>query len=199
MTKAELRKVYLERRRSLGPEERSRLNAAVTERLLDRVDFGPLKALNCYLAIQGSGEVETSAIFNAVWGSFPHILTTAPRIDPGTSQLEAVRYFADTPLIEGPWRIPEPLGNVLGAEEIDLTIVPLICFDAQGHRVGYGKGFYDRFLSRCRPDCLKVGLSFFPPVESIDDVHRGDIALDLCITPDATYDFTSPSKYPGSP
>jgi len=61
--------------------------------------------------------------------------------------------------------------------------------DEKGYRVGYGKGFYDRFLQHCRPDCLKVGLSYFPPVAEISDKDEFDVPLDLCITPATTYVF----------
>ena len=64
-------------------------------------------------------------------------------------------------------------------KSIDMVLVPGLCFDGDGHRVGYGKGFYDRFLKTCRPDCIKIGLSYFEPVESIDDVHEGDVRLDF--------------------
>ena len=71
----------------------------------------------------------------------------------------------------------------------DLIIVPLLAVDAQGHRVGYGKGFYDRFLSKCRPDCLKVGLNYFEPDERIVDVGEHDIKLDACVTPTEVFCF----------
>ena len=94
----------------------------------------------------------------------------------------------DSELIENRWGIREPVsGEVLGPEQIDLVIVPLLCFDASGHRVGYGRGMYDRFLAGCRADCLKVGLSYFPPVAAIDDVSETDIGLDVCITPEREY------------
>ena len=68
--------------------------------------------------------------------------------------------------------------------EVDVVLVPGLAFDEGGHRVGYGRGFYDRFLALCRPDCLKVGLSYFEPISQITDIHAGDIRLDLLITPE---------------
>ena len=62
-------------------------------------------------------------------------------------------------------------------------------FDHQGHRVGYGKGHYDRFLGECNRDTLKVGLSFFDPVSKIEDIDTNDIALDYAVTPRETYAF----------
>jgi 5-formyltetrahydrofolate cyclo-ligase len=55
--------------------------------------------------------------------------------------------------------------------------------------VGYGKGFYDRFLSDCRPHCIKIGLSFFEPEIDIVDVLESDIKLDYCVTPESVFTF----------
>lgn len=70
-----------------------------------------------------------------------------------------------------------------------MVLVPLLCIDREGYRVGYGKGFYDKFLARCRPDCKTVGLNYFPPVERIDDVAEHDIRLDHAVNPDEVYSF----------
>ena len=67
--------------------------------------------------------------------------------------------------------------------KIDLVLIPLLCFDKKGYRVGYGKGYYDRFLAECRPDVMKIGLSIFEPVDEISDVDEFDVKMDYCITP----------------
>ena len=69
------------------------------------------------------------------------------------------------------------------------VFVPLLCCDSQGHRVGYGKGFYDNFLGNCNQEVLKIGLSLFDIESSIDDIHEKDIALDICVTPSSIYYF----------
>ena len=73
--------------------------------------------------------------------------------------------------------------------EIDLVIVPLLCFDKKGNRVGYGKGYYDRFLKQCRKDCIKIGFSYFDPIDQVEDINKFDVKLDYGITPDAIYQF----------
>jgi 5-formyltetrahydrofolate cyclo-ligase len=55
-----------------------------------------------------------------------------------------------------------------------VVFVPLLAFDKKGNRVGYGKGFYDAFLSKCKPETIKIGLSFFEAEETIDDVFEND-------------------------
>ena len=73
--------------------------------------------------------------------------------------------------------------------EIDLVLVPLLAFDKNGYRVGYGKGYYDKFLSNCRPDVIKIGLSFFDAVDEIEDIDDYDLPLNFCVTPQRLYDF----------
>ncbi len=86
--------------------------------------------------------------------------------------------------------IEEPsAGKKLNAMDIDLVIVPLLAFDLKGYRVGYGKGYYDRFLKQCRKNTVKAGFSFFEPVQLIDDIDQYDIPLDVCFTPEKTYSF----------
>ena len=80
-------------------------------------------------------------------------------------------------------------GKPVSEDQIDVVIVPLLVFDEKGNRVGYGKGFYDRFLSRCREDVIKIGLSFFDAEKRIDDTDEFDIPLTYCITPGKIYEF----------
>jgi 5-formyltetrahydrofolate cyclo-ligase len=73
--------------------------------------------------------------------------------------------------------------------EIDLVLVPLLTFDKRGHRVGYGKGYYDKFLARCNPYVIKIGLNFYDPVDEISDINAFDIPLDFCVTHHEIYAF----------
>jgi 5-formyltetrahydrofolate cyclo-ligase len=101
-----------------------------------------------------------------------------------------------TELVLSPWGIPEPAaGEPVAPEAIDWIVVPLLACDRRGYRVGYGKGFYDRYLARCRPDVRKVGLSAFDPVPDIADAGPLDVRLDYCVTPGQVWDF-SPAPTP---
>ena len=92
--------------------------------------------------------------------------------------------------IKNKFNILEPLdGEIIQPQLLDIIFVPLIAFDNKGYRVGYGKGFYDRYLPGCRKDAVKMGFSFFDAVDKIDDINEFDVPLNLCITPTYIYEF----------
>ncbi|MDX5347793.1 MAG: 5-formyltetrahydrofolate cyclo-ligase, partial [Hymenobacteraceae bacterium] len=96
-----------------------------------------------------------------------------------------------TKLYQNHWGITEPVGAAPVADsEIDLVLTPLLAVDMAGHRVGYGKGYYDRFFARLPKNALKIGLSLEPPIPAILDVHEADIGLDAVITPDRIFHFS---------
>lgn len=108
----------------------------------------------------------------------------------GDSILKHYLLTDSTSLQKNRWNVPEPVdGLEVPLSKIDVVFVPLMAFDRKGNRVGYGKGFYDRFLSQCRAGVKKIGLSLFEAEEAIADVSNNDIALDYCITPDKIYSF----------
>lgn len=177
MTKRELRRLFLERRRALPAEELAARSERISEAFFGRFDLAGVRVLHIFLPITGKSEIDTTIIIGRLRGGFPDIRIAVPRIKG--ELLEAVEYRTETEIAVNAWGVPEPVGGKLTEPAgIDLVAVPLLCFDRSGHRVGYGKGFYDRFLARCRPDCLKVGLSLFPPVGRITDTDEHDVRLD---------------------
>ena len=188
MTKAELRKSYLEKRSGLSVVDAASMSTAISDTFFFTVNLSAIRNLHCYLPIEKFNEPNTKLILERVWQEFPEVITSVPRIDFATNELSSVIYSSTCPVARNKWGVSEPDGGtVLHAEAVDLAIVPLLCFDEAGYRVGYGKGYYDRFLAKCRPNCLKVGLSFFPPVEKIEDTDEFDVPLDLFITPENIY------------
>ena len=96
----------------------------------------------------------------------------------------------NTKIKKNEYNIPEPVNGLpVPPEMIDVVFVPLLAYDKQGNRVGYGKGFYDQFLAECKPETIKIGLSFFEAENQIEDVFEADVLLDYCITPTQTYTF----------
>ena len=115
-----------------------------------------------------------------------------PKVEKNTSQL--IPYLTDkkSKFLASDWGILEPTNDTsvqLNPKDIDLIFIPLLAVDTQGHRVGYGKGFYDRFLAQAKPDVIKIGLSLNEPIEPIEDLNPFDVALDFAITPKSVYRF----------
>ena len=104
-------------------------------------------------------------------------------------EMQTVRLKPSTIFEEDALGIPIPKEEEYSdRSRIQLVLVPLLAYDIQGNRVGYGKGYYDKFLNGLKEDVLKVGLSYFPPEEMIQN-EAHDIRLDYCITPQSFYSF----------
>ena len=86
--------------------------------------------------------------------------------------------------------IPEPKnGKKIKNNLIDVVFVPLLSYDKKGNRVGYGKGFYDRFLSNLSIKTIKIGLSLYEPENYIEGIDENDIKIDYCVTPNKIFSF----------
>ena len=97
----------------------------------------------------------------------------------------------DTRYSKNQLSIREPSStNTSDSKIFDVVFIPLLAYDKYGERVGYGGGYYDRFLVKTQKNVLKVGLSFFEPVDKILNVEEHDIKLDYVITPNRVYNFT---------
>jgi 5-formyltetrahydrofolate cyclo-ligase len=187
-TKSELRKTYREKRKHLSAQQIEANSRVIADLLFAEFDFAKLSVVHCFISIAKFNEVDTSIIFERIWDEFPNVRTAVPRVDGSTGELEHFYYDRDTNMVKNAWGIEEPSGaERVDPKEIDLVVVPLLCFDERGYRVGYGKGYYDRFLRECRSDCITAGLSFFPPEIEIKDVHDGDFALEMFIMPNGIF------------
>jgi 5-formyltetrahydrofolate cyclo-ligase len=120
----------------------------------------------------------------------PGLRISVPRIIAGSDQMDAVLVNDETEFSVNAFGIAEPVdGEITQPKSLDLVIVPLLAFDLSGHRVGFGKGYYDRYLSNCRSDLIKLGVSFFDAEEEILDRNVFDVPLNYCITPFRVYEF----------
>ncbi len=184
MKKPKLRKIYLAKQTSLSEVERRERSLQISRQFFTNFDLDDIRFLHLFLSIAENNEIDTSFIINDLWGEYINVRTIVPRVDFEADVLEHLKFDSESTLKVNHWGISEPIGvELVDEKKIDLVLVPLLCFDKKGYRVGYGKGFYDKFLATCREDCLKIGLSFFEPIEEIEDTHKFDIALDYCVTP----------------
>lgn len=184
MEKQALRKLYLEKRAALAPEEIETKTHAIV-RNFSTLNFNGVKYLHVFYPITGKSEFDSLLLAEYIRSNHPEIKLVLSKSEFKTNTLSHFIWDDDTKLAINAWGITEPeTGVAIDPKLLDMILIPLLAFDKKGNRIGYGKGFYDRFLSECRPDVQKAGLSFFPPVDDIRDISSYDIPLDLCVTPE---------------
>jgi 5-formyltetrahydrofolate cyclo-ligase len=189
MTKKELRKIYKEKRKAVSYTESGRLD----DLLLIRFQQWPLPAIQTvlsYVPLNEKGEVNTMLMTGYLNFRVPGLQVAYPVIDASDHIFKPVIVHEQTEFLPNMYGIDEPVNGIdISSGEIDLVFVPLLAFDNRGYRVGYGKGFYDRFLETCREDVLKIGFSYFEAEDAIDDINQFDVPLNVCITPNKIYEF----------
>lgn len=194
MTKKELRKLFKERRVVLSSSETAAQSQAIARLFFATFPVADFQAIHCYLPIHRQKEVDTFPIIDTLQREFLRTSIVVPRSLPETGEMEHYLWTPDIELLPNQWGILEPNPSTslhFPVSKIDLVIIPLLAFDHQGNRVGYGKGFYDRFLAQCRSNVLKIGVSFFDPIPTITDADAFDVRLDYCITPTNVWRFSS--------
>lgn len=191
MNKAALREIFQAKRKALSQEEVEQMSEKICQLFFGQVDLEKVKHLHIFLPIARHKEVNTWLIIRRLQKDYPRIGVVVSRTDWKKKEMLHYHLRSETLLEESPLGIPEPVnGAVCPAEKIDLVLMPLLTFDKKGQRVGYGAGFYDRFLASCFPQTKKIGLSLFgPSPELIGDIQPHDIPLDACITPEKVYYF----------
>lgn len=188
MTKEETRKIFLQKRQALSEAEFQQLNLQLYNQFFTQLDLSFIKCIHIFLPIENKREPDTWPIIDRIRREFPYVRISIPRVVEG--ELENIYFEGLHQLKKNKWGILEPQQGVpTPSEKIDLVLVPLLAFDMFGNRVGYGKGFYDKFLEQCRTDCKKIGVSFFLPIEKIEDVNSFDIKLTGCLTPTEFFQF----------
>ena len=186
MLKKELRLNYLKFRNTLSTQAVQDASLVIANKLLE-LPIWSLDYYHLFLPIKEKKEVDTGFILTILQGKDKNVVV--PKIG-GENELQGFLLTDSTILKLNKWNIPEPEdGLLVPADKIDLVFVPLLAFDQFGNRVGYGKGFYDRYLEKCRPDVVKVGLSFFNAEDKITDTISSDIPLNYCVTPEKIYAF----------
>ena len=164
--------------------------ASLSEKIFSFITTIPIwekTTFHIFMSSDKRKEVETKEILTYLY-SLNKIVATS-KILPD-KDLVHVLINKQTRFVENRFKILEPdsTQEILPAE-IDVVFIPLLCFDKKGNRVGYGGGYYDKFLTKTKSSCLKIGLSFFEPVDFIQGINMNDIPLDMCVTPEKLYNF----------
>lgn len=192
MTKAELRNKYKALRNKLSSDEIEDLSLEIANQLLN-LDIWNFSLYHLFLTIEKHKEINTEYILNILAGKDKNIVISKSNFD----DFSMTNYLLtdSTKIKKNNYGIPEPLDGIeIQPSQIEVVFVPLLAFDRDGNRVGYGKGFYDRFLKDCKPETIKIGLSFFEPDSSWIESSDEDIKLDFCVTSNRIYNFNAQSK-----
>jgi 5-formyltetrahydrofolate cyclo-ligase len=189
MTKKELRNIYREKRNALTATEQDKLDDLLLIQF-QKAELPFINTLLSYWPIEENKEPNAHLFTDYLEFRNPELLVAYPKTDFIINEMEAVATNEETEFIKNEQNIYEPeSGNRMAPADIDMILVPLLAFDKKGYRVGYGKGFYDKYLADCRKNCIKAGFSYFDPVDEITDKGDFDVPLDLCITPQSVYVF----------
>ena len=187
MNKSELRQKYKAFRNSLSENEVEEMSLAIANKILI-LPIWENSYFHIFLPITEHKEVNTEFILHLLSGKDKEIIVS--KADFETRNMTHFLLTDNTKIKKNNYNIPEPVDGIeVPSPKIDVVFVPLLAYDKKGHRVGYGKGFYDKFLSQCKPDVIKIGLSFFEPEEIIADVFEDDVQLDYCVTPNEVHSF----------
>lgn len=179
-------------RASLDPEEVREKSLKIKEKLFALPEFTRAKTIAFYAAKKNSGEVRTQEMIEESLKSGKRVLV--PFVDGEEIEFTEISGLSD--LKPGAFNVPEPPPAVrrrVDPEEIDLIVVPGVVFDMSGGRMGYGKGYYDRFLHRLlavRPDACVVGLALeIQVVEKIPERKSTDSPVQILITEERVLRF----------
>jgi 5-formyltetrahydrofolate cyclo-ligase len=177
LTKRSMRDTARSVRAGLTPDEISENSRRICSLLLDELDgTDPLMVY-----VSKPLEVDTHRLIDQLLGRNRKIVV--PIIETETKTLRLSYLSCTSDLVASTFGVPEPVGREqpVDPREVRAVIVPMLGFDQRGHRLGYGAGYYDRFLS-VNAHLLKIGLAF-SCLESGDvPVDENDISMDVIIT-----------------
>lgn len=186
MTKSELRHKYLELRKTLSNDEVLSYSKQIFEQFIKTFDPKRNQKVHLFQSIAKFKEVDTGFFISYFLEN--EIRVFVPKMIG--DNLISIELHKETPMALNSWGILEPESTIdSGEKDFDFVLTPLLYCDTLGNRIGYGKGFYDRFFTMLPVETKKVGVGFFDPAEPINDVYESDVALDYLVTPREVLSF----------
>ncbi|WP_411029118.1 5-formyltetrahydrofolate cyclo-ligase [Spongiimicrobium sp. 3-5] len=186
MLKEKLRLNYLNLRKTLSPSDVISKSLDISNQLL-QLPIWSFDYFHLFLSISEKKEVDTSFVLSILQGKDKNVVL--PKM---VKNQQLINYLLtdNTIIKKNKYGVPEPLDGIeVPANKIQVVFMPLLAFDKRGNRVGYGKGYYDNFLTMCGSNVVKIGLSFYEAEAEISDVSEMDVPMDYCITPNKIYSF----------
>ncbi|MCC5913924.1 MAG: 5-formyltetrahydrofolate cyclo-ligase [Balneolaceae bacterium] len=178
--KEQIRKEYLSIRDRLGKKECKARSRAISEQLLTITEIEKANIIHSYIPISGRNEVDTNSLVERLMERGKKIFV--PKMEgKGTLSHHPIRSVDE--LKPNSWGVPEPLELIpqVNLPQFDIVIVPMVAGDFLKNRMGYGQGYYDRFLAG--RNSLKIGLLYDVQLRKAPlPVEKSDIPLDILIT-----------------
>ena len=187
MFKKELRRFYKSKRNSLTNTKIETLSLSLANMVLE-LDIWEHSNYHIFFPIEKNNEIDTKLIIQVIQGKDKNVIL--PKLNLENKSFLNFLLTDATLLKENDFGIAEPQSGIqIDENQIEVVFLPLLCFDKTGHRVGYGGGYYDRFLKKCPKNIIKIGLSYFDPIKKIKDIKNTDIKMNFCLTPKKIYEF----------
>ena len=178
-SKADLRKLALARRNALSEKDRAEKSNAICRQFVKGCQASfykrPVRTVALYDAI--NSEVDLSPLANKLQQEGVTVLK--PLMSDTTGKMEFVNWDEDFDPMTVPTR---PLRAGFPPENIDVIVCPVVAFDKHNNRLGYGGGYYDRYLPRLMSDTIKIGVAF--SCQEVEEVPTAefDVPLDVVVT-----------------
>ncbi len=187
MLKSAARKLLLNQRQALTNTDCLKMDDLLLIQF-QRLDWSNVQCIGSFFPLEAHNEPNSLLLIKYLKAILPGLVVAYPRVDENTATMQ---FYVETDHLElNRWGIYEPLPiELVRQEQMDAVLVPLIGFDLVGHRIGFGKGFYDRYFENYPLHKPRIGISYFEPVSKIEDTHEFDVPLTHCITPSNSYEF----------
>lgn len=175
-----LRERLLKQRKAISDADFEQHSLQIIQKVREEDDFSKADTVHCYVSMNARGEVETRRFIRGMLqGDKKEVVVPITNFEEGT--LSHIRLSSFDQLESNKWGVLEPRkGEEVSPSVLDLVIVPMVGGDEHCNRIGYGKGFYDRFLREV--GCPKIGLIFDQNIVSRLPAEKFDIPLDKIIT-----------------
>ena len=184
MKKDILRKTYLEKRQALSSSKLKEASSQLVNNTIELIRQLKPKCIHCFLPIYSKGEIDTMPIIKYCWENNINVVVPVSNFENNT--LKTAEFKPETKTKQTKNNITEPIEPVWKkTETIDIVVTPLLAFDSKGYRVGYGKGFYDKFLSKyfkINKKILTIGIAFSFQKHHNLPINSKDIKLDYVLT-----------------
>ncbi len=180
-----IRKNVLQKRRLLGEDERNEKSKAIIERLINSREFKNSSVIMCYVDFDGEAKTQEFIESCLRMGKRVTVPMVVKNTDGSRDLIASEIFDLEKDLDKGTFGVLEPKKDAVRnvePSEIDMVVVPGVAFDINKNRVGYGAGFYDRFLKKLGKECFTVGIAFdFQVCDSVES-DDFDVPVKMIIT-----------------